>query len=140
MVAHIESECMETLMPPPGSDARQLASKLKALADETRLQMLVLVADRGELCVCDFEHTLGITQSKTSRHLRYLLHAHLLDNRRDGLWIYYRLADDLEPALRDILASVRAALDPSSSSILGEQLDHWLAMKMCEPRGSRVCE
>jgi ArsR family transcriptional regulator, arsenate/arsenite/antimonite-responsive transcriptional repressor len=126
-------------MAPGYTDARQLAGTLKAMADETRLQMLVLLAKHAELCVCDLEHTLDITQSKASRHLRYLLNARLVDDRRDGLWVYYRLADGLEPSLRDILASIHAALNPSSSSVLGERLDHWLAVKTCEPRGSRVC-
>lgn len=112
-------------------DARQLAGKLKALADETRLQMVVLLAEHAELCVCDFEHALGITQSKASRHLRYLLNAQLLDDRREGLWVYYRLADDLEPPLRNILASAREALDPKAFSVLNERLHRWLEVKTC---------
>ncbi len=51
---------------------RGLAQVFRALADETRLEMLALVMSHGELCVCDLEQVLGISQSKSSRHLRYL--------------------------------------------------------------------
>jgi len=119
-------------------NAHQLAGELRALADETRLQMLELLADHPELCVCDLEHALGISQSKASRHLRYLHNARLLDDRREGVWIYYRLADDLEPPLRDILAKAREALDPEAASTLHERLEHWLAVKTCSAGGSCV--
>ena len=48
------------------------AQLFKSLADETRLKMLWLLMARDELCVCDIMGVLGITQSKASRHLRYL--------------------------------------------------------------------
>jgi ArsR family transcriptional regulator len=70
---------------------KNLANSFKALSDETRLTMVNMLLRHGELCVCDFVETLGITQSKASRHLRYLLNAGLLDDRRDGLWSYYRI-------------------------------------------------
>jgi len=114
-------------------DARELARELKALGDETRLQMLTLLADHPELCVCDFEHALGITQSKASRHLRYLHNARLLDDRRDRVWIYYRLPDDLDPALENILTDLRRALDPEAVSALHARLQGWLEVKTCGP-------
>ena len=64
----------------------------KALADETRLQILWLLMGKEELCVCDIMTVLGITQSKASRHLRYLYNLSLVTDRREGLWMYYRLA------------------------------------------------
>lgn len=74
---------------------RALAGLFKALADETRLEMLALLVQRDELCVCRFEEALDITQSKASRHLRYLLNAGLVTDRRDGIWVHYRIAADL---------------------------------------------
>ncbi len=63
----------------------------KALADETRLKILWLLMDREELCVCDIMAVLGITQSKASRHLRYLFNLGWVADRREGLWMNYRL-------------------------------------------------
>ncbi len=63
----------------------------KALADETRLRILALLG-RRELCVCQIVQTLGIGQSKASRHLAHLKNAGLVKDRRDGLWMLYSLA------------------------------------------------
>jgi len=62
----------------------------KALADETRLRILGLLLS-GEVCVCDIHESLKIPQSKTSRHLAYLRRSGLVETRRSGLWIHYRL-------------------------------------------------
>ena len=102
---------------------RTLASVYKALADETRVQMLALLLEQPELCVCHLERTLDITQSKASRHLRYLLNAGLLQDRRDGVWIYYRLAEGMEPGLRTLVQSVGAMLEPEVLDNLRARLD-----------------
>lgn len=70
---------------------RNSAELFKALADETRLRILNLLV-HGELCVCDIMAVLDIGQSKTSRHLAYLRNVGLVDDRRDGVWMYYSLA------------------------------------------------
>lgn len=76
---------------------RSLSNLFKALSDETRLQMLGLLLKEGELCVCDFVEVLEITQSKASRHLRHLVNAGLLDDRREAIWVYFRIADAPKP-------------------------------------------
>jgi ArsR family transcriptional regulator len=63
----------------------------KSLADETRLKILWLLSGVEELCVCDVTGVLGITQSKASRHLRYLYHLGWVSDRREGLLMNYRL-------------------------------------------------
>jgi len=67
------------------------AELFKALADETRLRILNLLV-RGELCVCDIMTVLDIGQSKASRHLAYLRHVGIVNDRRNGVWMYYALA------------------------------------------------
>ncbi len=71
---------------------RSEARFFKSLADETRLKILWLLSGTEELCVCDVIDVLGITQSKASRHLRYLYHLGWVTDRRDGLWMIYRLS------------------------------------------------
>lgn len=61
---------------------------LKALSDETRLRILNLLYSR-DLCVCDIVEALQITQTKASRHLRYLKNAGLVDDRKQAQWVYY---------------------------------------------------
>jgi len=122
---------------------RRLAGLFRALADETRLRMMGLVLRHGELCVCDFVAVLGVTQSKASRHLRYLLHAGLLEDRREGLWVHYRLADELGPDARAALRSLRTLLDDERTSDLSASLASWRKRKpapgcpACPPGRSR---
>lgn len=64
----------------------------RALSDETRLRIMVLLS-RKELCVCQLEWALGLTQAKVSRHLNVLKNAGLVRDRRQGLWIFYSLTE-----------------------------------------------
>ena len=81
----------------------------KALADATRLRILGLLLT-GEVCVCDIHESLKIPQPKASRHLAYLRRAGLVDTRRDGLWIHYRLGQLADPVMGAIADAVRHAL------------------------------
>ena len=68
-----------------------LETLFKALADRTRLRILGLLLG-GEVCVCDIHESLKIPQPKASRHLAYLRRAGLVEGRKKGLWVHYRLA------------------------------------------------
>ena len=81
----------------------------QALADTTRLRILGLLLT-GEVCVCDIHESLKIAQPKASRHLAYLRRAGLVETRREGLWIHYRLAKLTDPVLGAIVDAVRHAL------------------------------
>lgn len=72
-----------------------LAQTFKALSDETRLRILALLT-RGELCVCDLMAVLRLPQSTVSRHLAYLRNAGLISDRREGVWMYYRLEEEFQ--------------------------------------------
>ena len=81
----------------------RLPQLLKALADPTRLRIVGYLAQR-ELCVCDLEQVLGISQSMTSHHVGVLRRAGLLLQRReerDIRWVYYRLNPEAVEALKD---------------------------------------
>jgi ArsR family transcriptional regulator, arsenate/arsenite/antimonite-responsive transcriptional repressor len=81
----------------------------KALADATRLRILGLLLT-GEVCVCHIHESLRIPQPKASRHLAYLRRAGLVETRRDGLWIHYRLGKLADPVLAAIAGAVRHGL------------------------------
>lgn len=82
---------------------RTLGRVFKALSDETRLTILGLVFRHDHLCVCEVEQILGITQSKASRHMRYLRDAGLLEDVREGLIVNYRLPMDPGPEVMSVL-------------------------------------
>jgi ArsR family transcriptional regulator len=71
--------------------ANPVDAMFRAFADPTRLRILNLLLP-GELCVCDIVNTLRIPQPTASRHLAYLKKSGLVEARRDGLWIHYKLA------------------------------------------------
>jgi ArsR family transcriptional regulator, arsenate/arsenite/antimonite-responsive transcriptional repressor len=81
----------------------------KALADATRLRILGLLLT-GEVCVCHLHESLKMPQPKVSRHLAYLRNAGLVETRRDGLWVHYRMASLADPVLSAIADAVRHAL------------------------------
>src|SRR3954468_11606459 len=87
----------------------EMESLFKALADDTRLRILGLLLT-GEVCVCDIHESLKIPQSKASRHLAYLRRSGLVETRRSGLWIHYRLGRLADPVLMGIVDAVRHAL------------------------------
>ncbi len=108
---------------------RMLSDMFKALSDETRVRMLALMARRGELCVCDFVEALGITQSKASRHLRYLANTGLAADRRDAVWVFYRLPDAPPPEVHVLLTALRPVLASQDLRAVEARLDTWLACK-----------
>src|SRR6266516_69585 len=87
----------------------EMESLFKALADATRLRILGLLLT-GEVCVCDIHESLKIPQPKASRHLAYLRRSGLVETRRDGLWVHYRLARAADPVLATIQEAVTHAL------------------------------
>ncbi len=80
-----------------------------ALADGTRLRILSLLLS-GEVCVCHIHETLRISQPKASRHLAYLRRSGLVEARRQGVWMYYRLAPTADPVLATVRQAVGHAL------------------------------
>ena len=64
----------------------------KALSDETRIRALMMLTG-GELCVCQIIEMLGLAPSTVSKHMSILRQAGLVETRKEGRWIYYRLAD-----------------------------------------------
>ena len=83
-----------------------------ALSHDTRLRCLVLLLEHDELCVCELTHAIGAAQPTISRHLAHLREAELVSDRREGLWIHYRINSEL-PAwatkvLRETADGVRA--------------------------------
>ena len=74
-------------------NTESLAALFKTLSEPVRLRITYLLLKAGELCVCDLVETLKLSQSVVSRHLAYLRNNGLVTTRREGVWIYYRIAD-----------------------------------------------
>jgi DNA-binding transcriptional ArsR family regulator len=82
----------------------------KALAEENRLRIL-LALDGRELCVCQIIEFLELAPSTVSKHMSVLRQARLVDGRKDGRWMYYRLADERAPTeVKEALAWVKKSI------------------------------
>ena len=87
------------------------AALFKVLGYPTRLRLAVLLAIQGETCVCRLAEALGEPDFKVSRHLGIMRSAGMVEARREGTWMYYRLAEPrnnleqcLQNCFRDCLA------------------------------------
>ena len=67
--------------------------RVKALADEHRLLALAMLKRRKELCACEIQAATGLTHATVSHHMAVLVDAELVRSRRQGKWMYYRLAE-----------------------------------------------
>lgn len=87
------------------SDAEELASLFKALADPARLRLLNFIASQAdsEACVCFLTEPIGLSQPTVSHHLKLLHDAGLLEREKRGAWVYYRLVPERLEAARSAL-------------------------------------
>ena len=69
-------------------------SLLKALSDQNRLRVVAALLSTHEICACQIKELLKITGATVSRHLALLIRAGLVDSRKEGRWVYYRLRKD----------------------------------------------
>ena len=89
---------------------KQLIRVLKALGDPNRMRIVKMLMHR-EMCVCELAVAISVTQPSVSRHMKLLEDADLVEHRRDGLWINYRLNE--------------APQNPYAKALLGH-LQNWL--------------
>lgn len=96
----------------------------KVLSDPTRLRCLSLLVAENELCVCELTHALQLAQPKISHHLAALRKLGLVSDRRDGLWIYYRINSELPlwtvQVIQVTMAGIREQ-EPYASDLLALQ-------------------
>ena len=84
--------------------AVEVANVLKAMADPTRVQMLVALRDaKAPLCTCDFTASSALSQPTITHHMGKLREAGLVEATRSGIWTYYRLRPHLPTTIRRII-------------------------------------
>ncbi|HFC91602.1 MAG TPA: metalloregulator ArsR/SmtB family transcription factor [Leucothrix mucor] len=87
----------------------QLTQFTKILSDETRLRILMLLTQGQELCVCQLTAVLNLSQPKISRHLAIMREAKLLQDRKAGLWVFYRLNSEIPDWILEVFKSLHEA-------------------------------
>ncbi len=121
---------------------REIMDVLKALADETRLRALYALRG-GELCVCQLIALLDLAPSTVSKHLTILRAARLVESRKEGRWMYYRLSREfgshatgklLFLLFKDADKTARMADDRKKlKQICGENMEKLCRRLFCKP-------
>lgn len=83
----------------------KMAEMYKALGDETRLEIVTMLFGK-ELCVCDIIDACAKSQPAISHHLRILKQAGLLQDRKDGKWVFYRINYEQVKLVKDFIDNV----------------------------------
>ncbi|MFH7321347.1 ArsR/SmtB family transcription factor [Desulfurivibrio sp. D14AmB] len=116
---------------------KKLAETLKALSEEVRLRLLLLLQREGELCVCDLMGALALPQSTVSRHLAYLKNSGWVESRRRGVWIHYRLAPNLNPLMGEIVTTL--ARETASTTEIQQDAAN-LELYRQSKKGAEACQ
>ena len=121
---------------------REVMDVLKALADESRLRALCAL-EGGELCVCQLIALLDLAPSTVSKHLTILRAARLVESRKEGRWMYYRLSQDFSaPSMGKIIALLCKDMAQTSrivedrqklKRICGEDMNKLCRRLFCKP-------
>ncbi len=112
-------------------EVRRVSRLFKALGDETRLRIVALLS-HGELCVCHLEEALGLSQPNVSRHLGILRSAGVVEDRREGNWVYYRLLEQDDPDCERHLKGLVQSF--AKRDVLGRDVE-----KLLKVRGPGAC-
>lgn len=116
----MSTPCCSATPAPQIQDLEALTMVYAALADPTRLRILSLLGD-GEVCVCHIHASLDVPQPTASRHLAYLRKAGLVEARRDGIWMHYKLADLHNPVIATVVKAAMHALTHTSIAAKDER-------------------
>ena len=114
--------CCNQSPAPRVRNAAALTGLYHALADATRLRILAILAQQapaerdGELCVCHIHDSLGVSQPTASRHLAYLRKAGLVEARRQGVWMHYRIVRPADPVVATVFDAALHALGHADST------------------------
>ncbi len=113
-------------------EVRPLTRLFRALGDETRLRIIALLS-HGELCVCHVESALGLSQPNCSRQLGILKSSGVVESRRDGTWVYYRITDQESESVTAVLE----VLTKTFGTERALRADHARLKKNCGPNACK---
>ncbi len=112
---------------------------MKALSDPNRVRVLKLLQTK-ELCVCEIQDVLGLAQSTVSKHLKILEDAGLVDRKRQGTWIIYRLSDGRDSVYAEtMLSTINGWLETDNElSRMRAALPAASLLRKCAPKSERI--
>lgn len=119
----------------------KLASIFKALSDPTRLRIMKVLESR-ELCVCELMQVLDMSQPRISRHLGILKSAELVNDRREGKWVFYSLRNGADHDKAMIMLRSLASVENDNPVVRQDREELSKAVRLSELEGTcaRSCK
>lgn len=96
---------MKSTTPLTEASLKEKALYFKALSDENRLKILWLLTE-GELCACNIQEQMSISQSTLSHHMKILVDSSAVSARKEGKWTYYRIESDQTLMVSELLLQI----------------------------------
>jgi ArsR family transcriptional regulator, arsenate/arsenite/antimonite-responsive transcriptional repressor len=123
---------------------REFMSVARALGDENRVRALLALRDR-ELCLCQIIELLELAPSTVSKHMSILKQARLVDTRKSGRWVFYRLAgNDSAPEIQGAIAWLCKSLARDAFVLQDDdrlqEILKWDLSILCSLQGRKVNE
>ena len=115
---------------------KDVLSVTKALSDGNRLRTVMALQEMVELCVCQVTEMLGLAPETVSRHMRILQHAGLVESRKNGRWVYYRIS---ESAKNDPIATIMNWLAESLNGSAEIRSDRRYLRKIAKCGAAEYC-
>lgn len=107
----------------PEAERQRLASRLKALADPTRIGIVNQLARDGEVCVCQLVERFDLAQPTISHHLRLLREAGLVRAAKRGTWAYYELIPEAVGEVAGALMQTPTGRSPDAPPVASDPDD-----------------
>ncbi len=89
---------------------KNMVKTIKALADEGRLRIILLLMERDNLCVCEIKEVIGLSQPTISIHLKSLQNAGLIESKKEGLWVNYCIRKEMKGEIKKIVEGIKNSL------------------------------
>ncbi|MCK8603684.1 ArsR/SmtB family transcription factor [Desulfoferrobacter suflitae] len=110
----------------------------KSLADGNRMRVIAALMEKEELCVCQIVEMLRLATATVSRHMSILQNARLVQSRKDGKWVYYRLAEPFPETLRIwLFESLSGSPEIQADRVLLESILECIPADLCRRQKKR---
>jgi ArsR family transcriptional regulator, arsenate/arsenite/antimonite-responsive transcriptional repressor len=96
---------------------RKIIKILKAISDEGRMRIIILLSRKKDLCVCEIREIIGLSQSTISSHLKKLENSGLVTFSKDGKWINYNIDPDLDAEIKKLLEDIISLIEDEPRAI-----------------------
>ncbi len=120
-----------------------LTTAFKALSDRNRLRVMFALMKSKELCACQIIELLQVTGATASRHLSVLVSAGLIESRKDGRWMYYRVCQkqgDFKVLIKWIESQLNNSQEAMADAKILEKIIHKKPEELCrKQRGEKCC-